>query len=564
MKKQAILLCWLLLLASTLAISAAVFRLLLHEQDRIRQQERSSTLDRLRAMADNMQLAVASVEDELINGLKHIPQRDLENALLTWQRGNPLIRNVFVWDPNQGLVYPSVKNPSTREERRFIIRFEGLFSGRVPWADTPETMPGGVNRPVPEARPASSFFTDVQNLRSTSKEMVRQASLPATVDGSTMASNATRSGWIPWYSENQLHLLGWVQMGSQGSVYGLELEFMTLLSRLVSSFPTSAPDGIAYALVDGESRIIHQVGNVQIGKDAKADVAVPLTPHIPHWQVAAFHGEHAAGAGQDRAFLLLSGLMLAIFVAAIILGGSLLMWQAYSNMRDARMKTSFVSNVSHELKTPLTSIRMYADLLREGRVKDGEKREQYLNVIADESERLTRLVNNVLDFSRLEEGRKKYNLEDLNIAELLKNFAEAHRPRISESGLDLEVNIPATEVKARIDRDAIEQVMLNLVDNAAKYAAEGRELTISLKVEQERCLICVMDRGPGVPRAHRKRIFEKFHRVDDSLTARHPGSGLGLSIARNLMRGMGGDLFYEPRDGGGSCFVAMIPYGGTK
>ena len=111
-----------------------------------------------------------------------------------------------------------------------------------------------------------------------------------------------------------------------------------------------------------------------------------------------------------------------------------------------------------------------------------------------------------------------------------------------------------------IDRDALEQVMLNLVDNAIKYASEGKELTIALKVRKEYCELQFADRGPGVPSAHRDNIFKKFHRVDDSLTAGKPGSGLGLSISRRLLRDLDGDLLYRPRAGGGSCFIVLIPF----
>ncbi len=106
----------------------------------------------------------------------------------------------------------------------------------------------------------------------------------------------------------------------------------------------------------------------------------------------------------------------------------------------------------------------------------------------------------------------------------------------------------------------MEQVLLNLMDNAIKYASEGKELSITLKARKEYCELRVSDRGPGVPSAHRDNIFKKFHRVDDSLTARKPGSGLGLTISRRLLRDLDGDLLYRPRDGGGGCFIVQIPY----
>ena len=202
---------------------------------------------------------------------------------------------------------------------------------------------------------------------------------------------------------------------------------------------------------------------------------------------------------------------------------------------------------------------MYAELLSEGRIKDPQKRKNYLQVIVDESQRLTRLVNNVLDFSRLEQDRKNYHLEELELTGILRGISENQRLRVREAGMVLEVRFPKKEISILADRDAVGQVVLNLIDNAIKYANGGGELLIELKVNNGLCEIRFMDRGPGVPPAHRSSIFEKFHRIDDSLTSQQPGSGLGLSIARRLLTDLDGDLLFEPRGGGGSCFVVLVP-----
>ncbi|MFW6152416.1 MAG: sensor histidine kinase [Verrucomicrobiota bacterium] len=228
-------------------------------------------------------------------------------------------------------------------------------------------------------------------------------------------------------------------------------------------------------------------------------------------------------------------------------------------MLDARRKTSFVSNVSHELKTPLTSLRMFAELLRENRVSGDAKRREYLGVIVEESERLTRLVNNILDFGRLEQNRRKYNLERINVSDFVKNFERNHSERISNGGLVLKIEVPEQPMLIKADRDALNQVMLNLADNALKYAAEGGELIIRVEQVDDRCFVEFMDRGPGVPADHAERIFEKFYRVDQELTAEKSGSGLGLSIARGLLRGMGGDILYAVRKSGGARFIMIFP-----
>ena len=365
--------------------------------------------------------------------------------------------------------------------------------------------------------------------------------------------------WLAWFWQNHLHLLGWVEDQATGMRYGLEVETMALLSSLLGTFPTAASGSAVYALIGGQGEVLHQVGSGEIGDHTPHLALIPVGQALPHWQVGVYYPGGLPGRQDSRGFLLVAKLLIGVFVAAIVFGGSLLLWQAHRNLLEARQKTSFVSNVSHELKTPLTTIRMYAELLGEGRIRDVQKKRKYLDVIVAESQRLTRLVNNVLDFSRLEQGKKTYSLERLDLVTELRHVLATQAVRLQEAGLRLEDHLPAVPVMAHTDRDAVEQAVLNLVDNAIKYAADGGEVTVEVDDGPSAAYIRVMDRGPGVPASHRERIFEQFHRVDQSLTARQPGSGLGLSIARRLLRDVGGELTYTARDGGGACFEITLP-----
>ena len=193
-------------------------------------------------------------------------------------------------------------------------------------------------------------------------------------------------------------------------------------------------------------------------------------------------------------------------------------------------------------------------------MRDAAQGGDYLRTIGRETQRLARLVNNALDFSRLEQGRKKYAREPLDLAAELARLLDTHAPRLAEAGMTLRRELPAGALPVTADRDALEQIVLNLLDNAAKYAADGREVTVALTPRSGGgAEVRVADRGPGVPTEHRERIFEKFHRVDDALTAEKTGAGLGLSIARQLARGLGGGLRYVPRSGGGAEFILVLP-----
>jgi signal transduction histidine kinase len=570
MTKRSIILYWLLLFIPTLALGIAGFHLLRHEQERINQAARTSALERAQTLAETLQAGVGAMEDELRQALQRIPSEKLRETLFAWEESNPLIRNVFIWKPGLGLQYPHPAAPVTSEQGRFVIRYQALFSGRIPW-QTGLTSWAENSNPGNSQTGQAAVYSETQapqeqaaqKNRSGRDELVQlaQNSFRANV---TDASANLKGGWLPWFSENNLYILGWVRNEPNGIIYGAELELMTVLSRLIADFPAATPPGVAYALLDGRGRVLHQSGQALLKNNENPEMTVSLAPYLPNWQIAVYFVEGGPAATSKRSFLILSGLLLAIFVMAVILGGSFLLWQAHRNMLDAQQKTSFVSNVSHELKTPLTTIRMYTELLNQDRIKDPDKKKNYLQVILTESERLTRLVNNVLDFSRLEQGRKKYHLEELDLAAFIREWLESHGPQILTAGLEIKEQIPEACMLIRFDRDAVEQVLLNLLDNAVKYAAAGAEIRVELDKVPGYCRLRIMDRGPGVPLAHRTAIFEKFHRVDDSLTAKQPGSGLGLSIARGLMRGLGGDLRYDPREGGGSCFIVLIPYGNVE
>jgi len=554
-KPRWIVIAWLLLLVPTLLLGVGALRLLQSEAARLAASSRATALDRISAMAGNIDLAVAEVEDGLQETLRNLPQGDLDEQLEAWKRSNPLVRNVFIWQRGRGLTHPDPEHPANDEEAAFVRRYLPLFSNQAGWQEPLRDVAA-----TPKSVSVSNVLAERKELRQLAKQApapVADVAAEAVVSAAAPAPAQTRgaSGWRSWYADDQLHLLGWFSPQGSALRYGVEVEMMALLGRLLANLPSSPPAGTAYALLDGNGAVFHQVGNLEI---VAADTPLASAPvaSLPHWQIAAYGtAEGEVGGG----LLLVGSLLVGTFTIAILLGGSLLLWQAYRHQRDARQKTSFVSNVSHELKTPLTTIRMYAELLGEGRISDPDKQHRYLQTIIKESQRLTRLVGNILDFSRLEQGRRQYRHDPLDLVELLQQLLEGQQVRLAEAGLNLEWERPAQPLPLHSDRDALEQIILNLIDNAIKYAAEGGRLKVKVKLQEKSLLIQICDFGPGIPTAHRQRIFEKFHRVDESLTARSQGSGLGLSIARQLSEGLGGTLSYIVPEAGGSCFELRLP-----
>ena len=563
MGKRAIIFFWLLLLVPTLLIAAGAMRLMRHEQDRLDAMRVTTAREMGGTLADSLQITIAEIKAELLTSLRAAVPDQLARTLRTWETENYLVRNVFIWDPRRGLQLPDPGVGTTNEEKRFINRYEALFSGRHGWhaasegdaAPAPSLSAAGPAKPeatLKSEQKQSTLVKSITEMQASRRRMVQAAK------SAPPAAQPAEGGWIPWFEENRLHILGWVRPSAGGTVYGLELELMALLSRLVPEFAALSQTGTVYALIDGSGRILSQSGGTPLKPGDKPEVSLSLAPQLPHWQVAVFFTGPGADASSSS-LVLFSSLLLGIFIVAILSGGGLLTWQALRNLKDARQKTSFVSNVSHELKTPLTSIMMYAELLMEKRVADAAKREHYLQVIVDESRRLTRLVNNVLDFSRLEQGRKTYNRRRLDVGRYLAETIDLHRVRLQAVGMEINLQAPAGRHYADIDRDALDQVLLNLIDNAIKYAGEGNFLGIDLSAAKGRLTIRVRDHGPGVPASFKSHLFEKFQRADDSLTTSKPGSGLGLSIARQLIRDQGGDIHCESVPGKGSCFVITLP-----
>jgi signal transduction histidine kinase len=274
-----------------------------------------------------------------------------------------------------------------------------------------------------------------------------------------------------------------------------------------------------------------------------------------------YQGTSVEALGQTwmhRSFLILGILSL------MIIGGLVLTKHIVSKeMALARLKSDFVSNVSHELRTPLALIRLYAETLELGRITTQEKKQQYYRIIRKESERLTALINNILDFSRIEAGRKEYEFRDTNIAELVHNTLDSYRYQIEQQGFAFEESIDSSLPPVRVDREAIARALVNLVNNALKYSTDEKFLGVKLYRENGVLKLEVADRGIGIARRDQAKIFEKFYRTGDPLVHNTKGSGLGLSLVRHITQAHGGEIAVESTPGKGSKFTLSLPLAGA-
>jgi signal transduction histidine kinase len=247
-------------------------------------------------------------------------------------------------------------------------------------------------------------------------------------------------------------------------------------------------------------------------------------------------------------------------LSLVMAGGIFLTYRNISReMKLARLKSDFVANVSHELRTPLALIRLYAETLELGRLTAQEKYQEYFRIIREESERLTALINNILDFSRIEAGRKEYDFKETNLAELVRTTLDSYRFQIEQNGFAFEEHISGDIPPLSVDREAIARSLLNLVNNALKYSKDRKYIGVNLYRANGSVKLEVQDRGIGIAQAEQDKIFEKFYRCGDPLVHNTKGSGLGLSLVRHIAQAHGGQVLVESVPDKGSKFTIALP-----
>lgn len=230
--------------------------------------------------------------------------------------------------------------------------------------------------------------------------------------------------------------------------------------------------------------------------------------------------------------------------------------EAYINQK----KSDFISAVTHELKTPLTSIRLYSEMLKDDMIKDDAKKKVYYNYMLKESERLTRLINNVLDFSKIENNKKVFNISAGDLRTHLLELCEKYESNLKLSGFKFTYDI-CDVGSVRFDRDAITQVFINIVENAVKYSAKSdtKEIDVKLFNDNGKVALEIKDKGIGIAKNQQKAIFEKFYRIENELTRTSTGSGIGLSIVKEYVKAHKGTLEVVSRENEGAKFRILLP-----
>ncbi|MGB1110541.1 MAG: sensor histidine kinase [Gammaproteobacteria bacterium] len=495
-----------------------------------------------RQMAEDRKLRLAQLElrnlDELL--LEYFREHERvrlptlnylrldEPRLRELAQSDPLIRQAFVINAEGKREFPAPDTPLSNREQSFLQRTQLLWQNpEILSANQPES-----SKPAPVAQQSASSRSYVGQLRAFSSAGKTQAD---SVRSTETKESANPSGWFIWFDGMDRHFILWLKR-EDGRTVGIELN----PARVISDLITRLPDGDDPDYLDHQIRIIGPQGQLLYQWGKAAPETTPLLTQAISFPLHGWRAEFVAGneAGEGAWEWLLA---LALLLPLMLVGGVYVYREQAREMREAGQRVSFVNQVSHELKTPLTNIRLYAEMLEDALDEADEKERRYLHVIGEESRRLTRMIGNVLSFAREERGtlriQRQAIVPDEAIAHVVRNF----QPSLEAAGIRLTV-IGSVSEPLSLDADALEQILGNLLSNVEKYAANGGAATIHPRLEREHLIIRLEDKGPGIPAAERERIFEPFHRVSSRLTDGVAGTGIGLSIARRLARLHGGDL----------------------
>jgi two-component system phosphate regulon sensor histidine kinase PhoR len=313
-----------------------------------------------------------------------------------------------------------------------------------------------------------------------------------------------------------------------------------------------------YQVVDENGALVY--GFPFQGVPENEVVEVPFGSTLTRWRLRAVQKEARAMVDRQSRQATVDGVMIGLALLVIVAGLAALVGLMRYERRLNQLKSDFISNVSHELKTPLSIISMFGELLSLGRFKGPEQSKEYADIIRRESTRLSRLIDNVLDFAKIERGAHVYEFEnDEDLGAVVSTAVEISKPRLQRENMEIDLSIAVDLPPARLDLNAMTLAVLNLIDNAIKYASDGKKVEVSLSRHGEGMELKVRDHGPGVPPGEAEMIFERFYRSRAVRKRPIRGSGIGLALVRDVVSAHGGMVSVESNADRGATFRVWIP-----
>lgn len=311
-----------------------------------------------------------------------------------------------------------------------------------------------------------------------------------------------------------------------------------------------------------DCRIRDEAGRLIVGSEeveGEPCAAGGIGPCFPGWTVELFFkgGDVFQRAASEQITIYIwTGLL---FIMLILVSGAMAAKSIGHQVKLNKLKNDFIATVTHELKTPLASMRVLVDTLLEGNYRDQNTVTEYLQLVSRENERLSRLIDNFLTFSRMERNKQAFQMRQISPVSIARAAAEAVKTKLGRGDCCFETDIPDELPEIRADHDALVTVLVNLLDNSYKYSRDDKHITLTAGRDKQAVFFSVRDNGLGIPRRALKKIFQRFYQVDRSLSRRAEGCGLGLSIAKFIVDAHQGTITVESKPGQGSTFTVRLP-----
>ena len=493
MKKKLAIILALILLLPIFAIGFLGLQVAQNDSQLIARQHR-------KMVSGELQSALSLVESAMTHRTRQFEQlcalqSTSPEALLQKADEAPFVRQYFVINSRGQLKYPVPNKFNTEAEKKFLESTAHLWTHRFPFKSSSEKAPANGG-----------------------------------------------SGYHPFYWNRGLQFIFWTGT-PDGKRIGFEVEKMMLISEIIGTLPqtpVAQSDDKQIRLVSENGKTMYQYGGYVPPENAQPVAEVALPVPLGSWRLQYFAPPLATDSGlTTRTVIIL--LVIGTLLLMVLALGAYFIHQYNRESRLAAQQVNFVNQVSHELKTPLTNIRMYSELLAEQLDEEDDTQQRYISHITTESQRLSRLIENVLSFARNNRNKLVLHPSQGCVDEVIAETLAGFRPSLTRLSIAVETSLDARETVI-FDKDVVRQVLTNLISNVEKYAHEGKWIKIESKFSQTDVHVTVTDNGPGISPRQRETIFKPFARLDNKVTQRAAGTGIGLGIARTLAKLHGGDL----------------------
>lgn len=556
-----------LLVSVPLVLMAWIGVMLLRQQQAQARNAWISVIEtKLRAADSLLSQEMTRLESDLNSLLKDTELTD--DALHELPRDQPLVRHAFLIDARGKMIIPGTNGAARADVTAFMRRTESVWESGVRFGSDAVQARREQARVAPSQQVAQNNRSQqTYDLNSPLSQQDGQAtySTKADVRPNVKVSGKTgtaepviaASGWHVWFYGSGPQMIFWQERADR-RIAGVEIEMTALLSLLVNRLSgEDAPvaKGLTQVTSSDGKTILHQWGAATESEVLPLVAQRTCSSPLGMWRLVYLPARNESPKVQRAPLIAgLGGAGLALLAVAF-----LFLRESTRDIREARRRVSFVNQVSHELKTPLTNIRLYAEMAQQ-RVEelDDDTASRHLSVVEAETSRLSRLIHNVLTFGQQQRDQLAVHPRTASLDEVTRRVTGVWRPGLEAKGFAVECSLNAPD-PFMFDPDALEQIIGNLLSNVEKYAGSGGFVRIASLADGKNARLTIEDRGPGIPARMRATVFAPFVRVRNDVTEGVSGTGIGLSISRNLAELHGGTLALEDVPGGGSRFVLSLP-----